>query len=990
MDERKSQDRLPEVETKEFKSGFKAWIRVVAFIIIAVFLPEQVAQAAQYDWRVIWNKPASYNPSNLLVQNTGSLDIPLIVKNILNNVANKPVNAIKLSPTLTIELEKPLKISAQRIEEIYDWLRGKPCGSKALFDYLNFKGAKTSEEDIAVMALSVDILNGVTKPEGSPEIIKTSLYALSKASEFFGEKLYSVEIQGLTPAPFIAHFKSGHYVLVTKVTDSKVFFSDNHQEKAVTQKEFLDRFSGYALVADVSSGIQEVSDSEAMKVLGATLVDSNGDYWNPNSQSNWLSSSGSSSNNYTIPTYSEYVNSGNYSYGPVSQNWYNNNVYNSVSAPTTTTPYLSTYTTPYRDSFATDWLSSYTGLNYSNNTFSYQPSNSTNIYNNNYSNYSTPAYQPSNYVVDWNNSAAVQSWNTANPTQSYMPSSTFTNNMNYSVPTFTASTPVTADYSYQSYVNAGGSMTLPNGTQVYGPLSEQGYNQKLNQSGYNYSNNSLQFTPSPLPYANSYSTDWLSSYTGLNYGANTLNTNTQVQPWLNQYGANMPNVGTTNSGFTAVYGDNVRSVNGRANFNNPALSTTTVNYGKGAVVFNEANRHGLDKAVVSAGRWVGDKLGLSKDSSIRETALQIWDKPTTAVRMMSQTVAPNFTKGLSSAGLITDFTVAPGSQVTATTVSPYAKNTGNQPVQNNLGLSINSPTAPVAYKVVDINNKPVINNAGFFPQTSQGWFDPVVLGFGTSIEKGPYENCLMIKGSYGNTVMQPKTLSTGHKVVVAETNVNVGGGLPQVTVPSISRTDVTIGTAGNGTTIKIANNQGIKVSETIKGNTMVRDFNGDLYAGISTNPQESVFDKVYLGVKTQGVYNQDFNRLQELSQIAGSPFEGPIATSVMYGLNLPALSQVQNQSQAGMKSQSQEGGWQVAGENLSFVKTDDFNKASTPVKSTEWLFNAQGMNSVYVNKGGVGSTPLKPDLAIPNDYALAYLPNMGGGLFIAAPNPQDR
>ena len=31
----------------EFKSSFKSWIRVVAFIVVAVFLPEQAAQAAQ-------------------------------------------------------------------------------------------------------------------------------------------------------------------------------------------------------------------------------------------------------------------------------------------------------------------------------------------------------------------------------------------------------------------------------------------------------------------------------------------------------------------------------------------------------------------------------------------------------------------------------------------------------------------------------------------------------------------------------------------------------------------------------------------------------------------------------------------------------------------------------------------------------------------------------------------------------------------------------
>ena len=49
--------RLPEgtqEKKPEFKSNFKSWIRVVAFIVVAVFLPEQVAQAVEYDWRVIW------------------------------------------------------------------------------------------------------------------------------------------------------------------------------------------------------------------------------------------------------------------------------------------------------------------------------------------------------------------------------------------------------------------------------------------------------------------------------------------------------------------------------------------------------------------------------------------------------------------------------------------------------------------------------------------------------------------------------------------------------------------------------------------------------------------------------------------------------------------------------------------------------------------------------------------------------------------------
>ena len=102
-------------------------------------------------------------------------------------------------------------MSNQRIDEIFRWLQGRPCGSKALFDYLNYTGSRATEQDIAILALTIDILNEVVNPEGNPEVIQTSLYALSKASEFFGQKLYPVKLDlnridgkiDLTPFIFI-------------------------------------------------------------------------------------------------------------------------------------------------------------------------------------------------------------------------------------------------------------------------------------------------------------------------------------------------------------------------------------------------------------------------------------------------------------------------------------------------------------------------------------------------------------------------------------------------------------------------------------------------------------------------------------------------------------------------------------------------------------------------------------------------------------------
>ncbi|MDD5513590.1 MAG: cysteine peptidase family C39 domain-containing protein, partial [Candidatus Omnitrophica bacterium] len=273
----------PEVEKKEFKSGFKAWIRVVAFILVAVFIPQEMAQAIQYDWGVLYNKPSTFAPNYL--QNIPQIDIPLTIKNILLDISGKPVNAIQLSPELTLTLSKPLEMSKQRVEEIYNWLKGKPCGSKALFDYLQFKGKKVSEEDIAVMALTVDILNNVLQPEGNPDVIKNSLFALSTASEYFGEKLYPAKIEkskvselSSSLAPFIAHLLNDHYVLVTRISEGKVYLLDNHQEKSLAQDQFINTFSGYGLVTDdkIQNRLCELlSVGEAKVVLGAY------DYYDP-------------------------------------------------------------------------------------------------------------------------------------------------------------------------------------------------------------------------------------------------------------------------------------------------------------------------------------------------------------------------------------------------------------------------------------------------------------------------------------------------------------------------------------------------------------------------------------------------------------------------------------------------------------------------------------------------------------------------------------
>ena len=278
------------IERPPFESGFKTWIRVAAFIVVTVFLPEQVSWAIDFDWRVLWPNTASAMGLDKSVL-TGSskalapeyvkdiyrINIPDTIKKLLLDISGKPINTIQLSPTMSVELKEPLKMSKGRIEQIYNWLKGKPCGIKALFDYLKMQGAQAEEQDVAVLALAVDILNDVVVPEGNPKVIMTSLFALAKASEFFNHKLIPVKLNNAINStnsitPFIAHFNSEHYVLVTRLSQEKVYFIDQHQEEFLPAEKFLEDSSGYALVPAFSSQLSALSllsDEEAKSILGA-------------------------------------------------------------------------------------------------------------------------------------------------------------------------------------------------------------------------------------------------------------------------------------------------------------------------------------------------------------------------------------------------------------------------------------------------------------------------------------------------------------------------------------------------------------------------------------------------------------------------------------------------------------------------------------------------------------------------------------------------
>ena len=191
-------EHKPEQEAQEptpgFKSKFKTWMKVISVVILLTFCPEQIAWAIQYDSGVLSQKPTFALSQQSLASGTEIADS---VRKTLLQLSKKPYQEIRLSDNLSITLDKPLDISRDRIEEIHDWLRGRPCGTKALWDFLNYKGIYVRDGDIAALALTIDILNDLVEPEGDPEVIETSFYSLQQAAQYFGIDLYPIKLNVL-------------------------------------------------------------------------------------------------------------------------------------------------------------------------------------------------------------------------------------------------------------------------------------------------------------------------------------------------------------------------------------------------------------------------------------------------------------------------------------------------------------------------------------------------------------------------------------------------------------------------------------------------------------------------------------------------------------------------------------------------------------------------------------------------------------------------
>ena len=283
-----------------FKSRFKTWLRVVAFVVVAVFLPEQVSWAFNYNPLVLWNKKDTQNKTVLLDEQTASpeeitaVKLSSSIQNLLNKIAYQDNARIQLSltdqpavqgePEKSILIESKINFTDKEIDQVVSWLRDPKihplnCGVYALKDFLSFKGISVSLEEASVSTLAVDLLSNIVKP--GEEKLKTSLYAIEKVAKGYGLNVKSAKIPAtdlvLLKTPFIANFGSEHFVVVKSIEPQQIRLVDLGKEQSLTREEFARQFSGFVLALDLEKqpelSYENVTDAMKAFVWGNEWVD---------------------------------------------------------------------------------------------------------------------------------------------------------------------------------------------------------------------------------------------------------------------------------------------------------------------------------------------------------------------------------------------------------------------------------------------------------------------------------------------------------------------------------------------------------------------------------------------------------------------------------------------------------------------------------------------------------------------------------------------
>ena len=256
----------PAADRTPFVSRFNQWMKVIAIVVIATFVPDQISWSFGYNPAVLYrNLPTMYAMQDTsmpmpkpAMQVAGSLEY------LLKQIQNKPNLRLQLNldennrhperseGSHQLIIDTKTTFTADKIHQITEWLKTPNlnvlnCGVYALKDVLEANGIKRSLSEISVMTLSVDIMADIIKI-GEPKL-KTTLFAINKTAKALGLNYESLKLSPKNTldlkTPFIAHFKNEHFVTVQKAAGGKVYYTDLGYPRIVDQQDFLNNIDGF-------------------------------------------------------------------------------------------------------------------------------------------------------------------------------------------------------------------------------------------------------------------------------------------------------------------------------------------------------------------------------------------------------------------------------------------------------------------------------------------------------------------------------------------------------------------------------------------------------------------------------------------------------------------------------------------------------------------------------------------------------------------------
>ncbi|MDE2215457.1 MAG: hypothetical protein KGJ61_10155, partial [Candidatus Omnitrophica bacterium] len=273
--------QTPAADKTPFVSRFNQWMKVIAIVVLAAFIPNQVSWAFGYNSAVLYrNLPVSpMQDEEGMALPQPAMQVAGSLEYLLKQIQDKPKLRLELNLDAqkkghTLEIDTKTVFNAQKISQVTQWLKTPGlnvlnCGVYALKDVLNAHGIYRSLQEISVMTLSVDIMANIVKV-GAPKL-KTTLFAINKTAQALGLNYQSLKVlpqdELNLKTPFIAHFKNEHFVTVQKAAGGEVYYTDLDYPHIVKSGDFLKNVDGFVFAPSPSGSIRAQAVPQAMQAF---------------------------------------------------------------------------------------------------------------------------------------------------------------------------------------------------------------------------------------------------------------------------------------------------------------------------------------------------------------------------------------------------------------------------------------------------------------------------------------------------------------------------------------------------------------------------------------------------------------------------------------------------------------------------------------------------------------------------------------------------